>query len=143
MAMSVRRALICGMKATGVFQVSLEQLPSDDDFLGRMRVRKIFAGDLEGTGLAQMLSVGTAVEGSAAYVAIDFIDAVLDGRKGTFVLRHSGVMAQGEGTLSVDVVPDSGTGELTGLSGELNIEVADGEHRYVFDYELRTPLVSK
>jgi hypothetical protein len=74
-------------------------------------------GTFEGTGRAEMLSVGTAVEGSAGYVAIDWITGTLHGRKGTFVLQHSGLMARGEGTLRVVVVPDSGTDELVGLSG--------------------------
>jgi hypothetical protein len=83
-----------------------------------------------------MLSVGTLVEGSAGYVAIDRITGTLHGRKGTFVLQHSGLMARGEGTLSVVVVPDSGTDELAGLSGDFDIQIVDGLHRYVFDYEL-------
>jgi hypothetical protein len=123
-------------RATGTFETSFEPLPTDDETVGRMRITKIFKGDLEGTGRAEMLSVGTAVEGSAGYVAIDRIAGALHGRKGTFVLQHSGLMARGEGTLSVVVVPDSGTDELTGLSGNFDIQIVDGRHEYVFDYDL-------
>jgi hypothetical protein len=123
-------------RATGTFTPSFEPLPSDDEAMGRARVTKRFEGDLSGTGSAEMLSVGTEVEGSAGYVAIDRIDGTLHGRQGTFVLQHSGLMRRGDGTLNVAVVPDSGTGELTGLSGEFDIQITDGEHRYTFDYAI-------
>jgi hypothetical protein len=122
--------------ATGTFEATFDQLDSDDGTLGRMRVSKVFAGDLTGQGRAEMLSVGTAVEGSAGYVALDRITGTLHGRTGTFVLQHNGLMARGEGTLSVVVVPDSGTDELTGLSGSFDIINDEGKHSYVFDYEL-------
>jgi hypothetical protein len=126
------------MRATGTFTTTFEPLPSDDETIGRMRVHKVIEGDLAGTGRAEMMSVGTAVEGSAGYVAIDRISGVLDGRTGTFVLQHYGLMARGEGTLTVTVVPDSGTAELTGLTGVFAITNADGVHSYAFDYTLPT-----
>src|SRR4051812_29405451 len=85
--------------------------------LGKIRLDKRFAGELSGTGVVEMMSVATAVQGSAGYVALEYVDATLAGRSGTFVLQHNGLMARGAPTLSVVVVPDSGTGELRGLSG--------------------------
>ena len=124
-------------RATGTFTPAFEPLSNDDDdFLGRLRVRKTFEGDLIGEGVAQMMSVGTAVEGSAGYVAIDRITGSLDGRSGSFVLQHCGLMARGEATLTVSVVPDSGTGELTGLTGSFAIGNEAGAHSYTFEYEL-------
>ncbi|MBV1854790.1 DUF3224 domain-containing protein [Catellatospora tritici] len=125
-----------GIRATGTFKVSFEQLDSGDPAIGRMRVSKEISGDLQATGTAQMLSVGSTVPDSAGYVAIDQISGTLHGRQGTFTLQHNGLMTRGDGTLSVVVVPDSGTGELTGLRGEFTIDIVDGEHRYVFDYDL-------
>jgi hypothetical protein len=78
----------------------------------------------------------TAVKGSAGYVAIEQVTGVLRGRRGTFFLQHRGVMDRGTPTLSVTVVPDSGTGELEGLSGTMTIDIAGGEHSYTFDYAL-------
>jgi hypothetical protein len=126
------------MRATGTFTTTFEPLPSDDEAIGRMRVHKTIEGDLSGTGRAEMMSVGTAVQGSGGYVAIDRITGVLHGRKGSFVLQHHGLMARGEGTLTVTVVPDSGTEELTGLTGAFDITNADGVHSYTFDYTLPT-----
>ena len=125
-----------GHRATGTFTTTFEPLASDDETLGRMEVRKTIEGDLTGTGLAQMLSVGTPVDGSAGYVAIDRITGTLHGRKGSFVLQHFGLMDRGSGTLVVRVVPDSGTDELTGLTGTFEIDNTSDEHRYVFDYDL-------
>ncbi|MDI1463196.1 DUF3224 domain-containing protein [Catellatospora sp. KI3] len=125
-----------GARATGTFKVSFEQLDSGDPAIGRMRVSKEISGDLQATAIAQMLSVGSTVPDSAGYVAIDQVTGTLHGRTGTFVLQHSGLMSRGDGTLSVVVVPDSGTGELAGLRGTFAIDIVDGEHRYTFDYDL-------
>jgi hypothetical protein len=124
-------------RATGTFTTAFEPLSGDGDFIGRMWVRKTIEGDLTGDGVAEMMSVGTAVEGSAGYVAIDRITGTLGGRRGSFVLQHFGLMDRGEGTLTVSVVPDSGTEELTGLAGSFAIVNEDGVHRYTFDYDLR------
>jgi hypothetical protein len=123
-------------RATGTFTVMFEPLHTDEEALGRMLVNKKITGDLVGEGRAEMLSIGTPVEGSAAYVAIDQIRGTLHGRKGSFVLQHSGLMARGEGALNVVVVPDSGTDDLVGLRGDFHIENVAGEHTYVFDYDI-------
>ena len=123
--------------ATGTFEPTFEPLPTDDDaWLGRMRVLKTFFGDLAGTARAEMLSFRSDEEGSAGYVAIDRVTGELHGRKGTFVLQHSGLMDGGEPSLTVTVVPGSGTGELTGLRGTLEIVNDAGAHSYTFTYHL-------
>ena len=124
-------------RASGTFEVNLA--PQQDDggaAVGRMTIDKQFQGDLSGTSKGQMLMAGTAVEGSAGYVAIEKVDGSLGGRSGSFYLQHSGTMTRGVGVLNVTVIPDSGTGELTGLSGKMNIIIAGGKHSYEFDYEL-------
>lgn len=123
-------------RATGTFEVTIEPQHAAGEPFGRMRIVKVFTGDLVGDGLGEMLTVATEVEGSATYVALDRITGTLHGRRGAFVLRHNGIMTRGDGELSVVVVPDSGTGELTGLTGQLTITNDNGEHSYVFDYDL-------
>jgi len=127
-------------RATGTFEVKLTPQPpekeSEDATPGRMLIDKQFHGDLEGTSKGQMLAAMTAVKGSAGYVAIEKVSGKLHGRTGTFVFQHSGIMNRGVPQLSVTVVPDSGTGELVGLSGKMNIIIADGKHSYEFDYTL-------
>jgi uncharacterized protein DUF3224 len=83
-----------------------------------------------------MLTAGTAIENSAGYVAIERVTGSLHGKTGTFALQHSATMTRGVGALTIVVVPDSGTGELTGLSGSLSIEITGGKHAYVFEYAL-------
>jgi len=130
-------------RATGRFEVKMAPLPLADSeassLFGRMSLRKVFSGDLSGTGIGEMLMAGTAVKGSAGYVAIERVTATLHGRTGSFALQHSGSMTRGAPQLSVTVVPDSGTDQLAGLAGTLNIIVADGQHRYEFDYVLQPP----
>ena len=101
-----------------------------------MSIDKQFHGDLEGAGKGEMLSAGTVVKGSAGYVAIERVTGKLQGRSGSFVLQHTGTMTRGVPQLSVTVVPDSGTGELTGIAGKLNIIIADGKHSFDFEYTL-------
>jgi hypothetical protein len=123
-------------RAMGTFEVTIEPQNGADEPFGRMRIVKEFTGGLVADGLGEMLTVATEVEGSATYVALDRITGTLDGRRGTFVLRHNGIMTRGVGELSIVVVPDSGTDELTGLTGQLTITNDNGRHSYVFDYDM-------
>jgi len=104
--------------------------------LGRMSIDKRFHGELEATSKGEMLSAGTGVKGSAGYVAIERVAGTLQGRNGTFVLQHSATMNRGTPRLTIAVVPDSGTGELTGLEGTMTIDVVDGRHSYVFEFSI-------
>lgn len=127
--------------ASGTFDVKLLPLLLDakdaDATMGRLSINKQFHGDLEATSIGEMLSAGTATKGSAGYVAMERVTGTLHGKRGSFVLQHSGTMNRGAPALLVSVVPESGTGELAGLSGTLNILVADGKHGYTFDYSLQ------
>ena len=112
--------------ATGPFDVKVtpQDDKSGDAALGRMSLDKQYHGDLEATGKGQMLTAGTDVKGSGAYVAIERVTGTLRGRTGSFVLQHSGTMTQGVPQLTITVVPDSGTGRLTGIAGKMNINIA-------------------
>lgn len=104
--------------------------------LGRFRLDKRYEGGLDAVGAGEMLAARTTVEGSAGYVAIERVTGTLDGRHGSFVLQHSGVMERGMKRLFLEVVPDSGTGELAGLWGRMGIDIAGGEHFYRFEFSL-------
>lgn len=126
--------------ASGTFDVKLGPLAAYDTTpgttLGRMSIDKQFHGDLEGTSKGEMLIAGTGVKNSAGYVAVERVTGTLRGRKGSFILQHSATMNRGAPNLVITVVPDSGTDELVGLSGTMNIIIADGKHSYEFDYSL-------
>jgi hypothetical protein len=124
--------------ATGTFEVKVTPQSDDksDASLGRMSLEKQIHGDLEATSKGQMLTAATDVKGSAGYVAIERITGTLKGRSGSFVLQHSGTMTRGAPSLTITVVPDSGTGQLAGISGTMKITIADGKHSYDFDYTL-------
>jgi len=128
------------MRASGTFEVKLSPLMLEDKtegtLLGRMSLDKVFHGDLEATARGEMLTAGTGVQGSAGYVAIERIHGKLNGRSGTFVLQHTGTMNRGEPSLSITVVPDSGTGQLAELSGKMTINIAEGKHSYEMEYTL-------
>lgn len=125
-------------RITGSFEVTLTPAgpgdAADGVTLGRMALTKRFLGELEGSSQGEMLSARTATAGSAGYVAIERVRGTLAGRAGTFVLQHMGVLNRGAQDLTITVVPDSGTGELVGLSGKMGIVIEGGKHGYVFDY---------
>lgn len=126
--------------ATGTFEVTMSAQTLHDEALGkavgRMSLDKQFHGELEATGKGEMLSFRSSVQGSAGYVALERVSGILQGRTGTFVLQHSGTMTRGVPQLKVTVVPDSGTDQLLGLSGQLAINIVDGKHRYDFEYSI-------
>lgn len=104
--------------------------------LGRMSLDKQFHGDIEASAAGEMLSAMTEVQGSGAYVALDRVKGTLHGRSGSFLLVHRGIMTRGMPQLEIEIVPDSGTGELAGITGKLAIRVEAGKHFYTLEYEL-------
>ena len=130
--------------ARGSFEVKVapaaeEKFP-DGTALGRYTLAKTIQGDIEGTSRGEMLTGGTPVEGSAGYVAIERVEGTLHGRRGSFLLQHLGKMTKAGGYLmEITVVPDSGTGELAGLSGRFEILFVEKRHDYRFEYTLEAP----
>ena len=126
--------------ARGLLDVNIEAEPpfleQDELKLNRNVVRKAFSGDMVGASEAQMIAAFTATPGSAGYVAIEHFTGLVGGKSGSFVLQHSGVMNKGDAQLTVTIVPDSGTGELAGISGTLDIDNDEGQHSYALDYQL-------
>ncbi len=128
-------------RAEGRFDVTRTAEPPYDTregaTLGRMKFDKRFEGSLVGTSVVDMMAAGSSVKGSAGYVALERVEGQLDGRTGSFVLQHSGTMDRGIPSLSVTVVPDTATGELVGLRGQMTIDTSGGDHKYVFEYNFR------
>ena len=127
-------------RVTGKFSVTVTPQAVEDGVgdptIGRMALCKTFEGDLAGIARGQMLAIRTDTPGSAGYVALDRFEGRLDGRSGGFSLQHSGSMERGAPTLSIHVIPDSGTGELTGIAGTFKIIIDGDKHKYEFEYSL-------
>src|SRR6185369_1022221 len=126
-------------RASGTFEVKMS--PQETDMsVGRMTIDKQFQGDLVGASKGQMLMASSdSVKNSAGYVAIEKVTGTLNGRRGSFYLQHNGVMTRGVGELTITVIPDSGTDQLVGLRGKMNIIIAEGKHSYEFEYMLAEP----
>ncbi|HEV2287030.1 MAG TPA: DUF3224 domain-containing protein [Steroidobacteraceae bacterium] len=128
--------------ASGPFEVKVTPQKPDTQIarsanLGRLTIDKRYHGDLEASAKGEMLATQSEVKGSAGYVALERVTGKLQGRSGSFVLQHNATMKRGAPESSITVVPDSGTGELTGLSGSMRITVApDGAHSYEFDFRI-------
>jgi uncharacterized protein DUF3224 len=128
------------MTAKGPFDVKMapvETAHKEEKAIARYSLDKVYHGDLEATGTGEMLASMGDVKGSGTYVAMEVVTGTLEGKKGRFALGHVGTMTRGTQNLSITVVPDSGTGELAGISGKLNIVIApDGKHSYEFEYQI-------
>jgi hypothetical protein len=125
-------------EVSGEFEVKVVPVETGDAKMGMMMLDKQYHGDLNGTAKGRMLTGMTDVKGSAAYVAIERVTGKLKGAEGTFLLHHTGVMLKGTPSLTIRVVPDSGTGELAGIDGEMHIKIADGKHFYRLEYTIPT-----
>ena len=135
-----KEAVVSG-HAAGTFEVKVVPQTADEQAqaagIGRMALEKQWHGDLTGVSKGEMLSLGTGAKGtSGAYVALEQFTGTLAGRSGSFALQHHGTMTRGVPKLTIAVVPDSGTGQLVGLAGTMNITIAEGKHSYDLEYTL-------
>jgi hypothetical protein len=131
------------MHATGTFVVKISPAEASalgqEAGIGRMTIDKTFSGDIEGTSKGEMLTGGADSTGAMAYVALERVTGKLNGRSGSFLLMHNASMLKSDpagGRMQVTVVPQSGTGELSGLSGKLTITIEAGKHSFDLEYEL-------
>jgi hypothetical protein len=135
-----QKGKLMSKRASGTFEVKItpqtQQDKAENGSFGRMLIDKKFQGDIEGTSKGEMMVADTDVKDSGVYVALERVSGTLNGRTGAFILQHSGIMTRGVGQLSVTVVPDSGTGQLVGITGKMAITIVDGKHLYDFDYTL-------
>lgn len=122
--------------AEGTFEVRIEPVEHDQAGIGRMSLAKTWSGDLSGTGVGTLLSAGDPSAGEAGYVALETVDGTLAGRRGSLAFQQLGTMHAGDQALQYAIVPGSGTGALTGITGTLRLEIVEGEHRYALTYEL-------
>ncbi|MGI5310013.1 DUF3224 domain-containing protein [Rheinheimera sp. WS51] len=123
------------MSASGTFEVDLEPQNDQEFPAGRMVIRKKYSGDLEGSGIGQMISKRTE-GGASVYSAIEEFEGTVEGKSGSFSLFHNGYMSAERQSLEVIIVQGSGKGELESISGSLEIVQEEGKHKYVLTYEL-------
>jgi hypothetical protein len=127
------------MTARGTFDVTVKPIPpadSADQVIGQLTLDKRFHGDLDATSKGIMLGAGSPDGGSAGYVAMEAVSGTLSGRSGSFVLQHIGSMHDGAMELTVAVAPGTGTGQLTGIMGQMTIVIEGGKHWYELTYTL-------
>ena len=124
--------------ASGTFDVKLTPQPANEietaAGIGRWTIDKLIHGDLEATTKGVMIASSDGTRGSGAYSALELVTGTLNGRTGTFVLQHTGTMTKTSQQLLITVVPESASGDLTGLTGKFIIKIVDKKHFYEFDY---------
>jgi len=131
------------MHATGTFQVSVKPAEASEigkaAGLSRMTIDKVWSGAIEGTSKGEMTvsTVGTTM----LYVALETMTVKVNGKSGSFVFAHKATMNSADprsGVMDITVVPDTGTGELKGVEGSLQITIDKSGHSYDFSYTLPT-----
>jgi Protein of unknown function (DUF3224) len=130
-------------RAIGSFNVQMKPqgesaaVPDGVTPLGRMSLDKVFSGDMAGSSSGEMLTAMTPTAGSAGYVAIERFTGSVHGKRGSFVLQHSGTMSKRHGQqLSIKIVPDSGSDALRGIEGQFLLKIEQGQHHYELEYTL-------
>lgn len=123
--------------AKGSFDVTITpQETADDAPVARMLLYKEFHGDLEAIAHGEMMAAHEPLTGAGVYVAIDRVAGTLHGKGGSFLIAHRGIRnAEGQ-QLEIVIVPGSGTGQLTGITGTVGIEIVEKKHFYTIDYEI-------
>jgi len=123
--------------ARGTFTVDVKPLsPSPAEGIARFSINKEIHGDLEATTKGEMFSAGNPKDGIAGYVAIEVVTGTLAGKHGSFALQHFATMDANGPKMTVAIVPGSGTGELKGISGTFDIQIAEGKYSYDLAYTL-------
>ena len=126
------------MHGKGSFDVNITPQESAPDApVARMLLYKEFHGDLDAVAHGEMIAGHEPLTGAGVYVAIDRVTGTLHGRSGSFLIAHRGIRNADGQELSIVIVPGSGTGQLTGITGSLGIEIVGKEHFYSVEYELR------
>lgn len=124
--------------ASGPFEVKITPRAATDTTspVAFMSLDKQYAGDLVAEAQGDMMATFTESTGARAYVALERVTGTLSGRAGSFDLAHRGTMTKDGQELVIIIVPESGTGALTGISGTVTINIVEKKHFYTVDYSL-------
>ena len=121
----------------GMFEIDLVPgEPELDGRVSRFTFTKTWSGELAGRSVGVMLSGGDPAAGAAGYVVLEAFDGTVDGRTGGFLFQQFGVMDEGGPRVRYEIVPGSGTGELAGIRGTLDLDLVSGDHRVTLDYSV-------
>ena len=123
--------------AKGPFDVTITpQETAADASVARMLLYKEFHGDLDAIAHGEMMAAHEPLTGAGVYVALDRVTGTLHGRSGSFLMAHRGIANADGQQLDIVIVPGSGTGQLTGITGSVGIEIEEKKHFYTIDYTL-------
>jgi Protein of unknown function (DUF3224) len=103
--------------------------------LSRVQISRTFSGDLQGSSTGEIMIAKS--EGGGGYIGHDLISGTLAGKSGSFVFQHTGLMGPDGINNTGTIVPGTGTGELTGITGEgTMLADEEGNHTLTLEYEL-------
>ena len=123
------------MVAKGTFEVNLTPQADASSPAGRMVIDKIYQGEINGTGIGQMISKRTE-GGAAVYYAIEEFSGAVKGKSGAFTLIHKGFMSKESQSLEILILEGSGSGEFDNITGSMVITQDANGHSYELTYEL-------
>jgi Protein of unknown function (DUF3224) len=108
--------------------------------VGLMTFAKTFVGDIDGRAETLFTSAYSYATGTGTYLAMESFAGTIAGRSGTVNIAHTATTTGEDRSHHLMViVPTSGTGELTGITGTGSLDIdPDGTHHFTLDYELPT-----
>lgn len=121
--------------ARGKFEIEMTPAAGVLEGTGRFDFVKTWTGDLVAEGVGAMFSAGDPATGAAGYVAIETVQGSLCGREGGFALLQRGLMGSEGMSLEYTIAPGSGTGDLTGIRGTLDLDASNG-HAWELSFQL-------
>jgi len=107
--------------------------------LAHASVTNTFSGGIQAADTTCEYTIAYVTETTGSFTGMEVLTGDIDGRQGSFAIDERGSF-EADGTLRCvfEVVPGSGTGDLTGLRGTGSFTTRQGEQSvpYTFDYDL-------
>ncbi|WP_329389252.1 DUF3224 domain-containing protein [Streptomyces sp. NBC_01351] len=102
--------------------------------LARASVTNSFSGAIEAPGTSCSYTIAYTGETTGTYAGMELLSGSVEGRKGTFALEERGEFDASGTRCRFEVVPGSGTGELTGLAGSGGFDHRHGEESVAYTF---------
>lgn len=112
-----------------------EETPNQSK-LTRVTASYSYTGTIDGNSHVEYLMMYRS-DNTGNFVGLERLEGQIAGKSGSFVLQHTGTFDPVGVTSQWFIIKESGTGELTGLTGQGEYAISGhGPYDIAFDYEL-------
>lgn len=104
--------------------------------LNRASVKQTYSGSLDAKSTLEYLMT-TFEDGRSSFIGIEEIIGELEGKSGSFLLNHTGTHEDDVAKSTFEIIPNSGTGELEGISGSGHYEATHDQSTFRLFFEFK------